>query len=211
MLEPIIWHEDGEVRQVDQLVQFSDRLPNVFRQRMEQLEAVHRWLAGYFHAVAILLQIPGAAEYRCTDDERTDFWDFIWTHDTDVPLTLLAETLDRLDAADLITQVPGGDDYHPRKLPDEVHLRLAMLDRNELLNVVAECLDRLLVVPELEVEAELYGIEGMGGMGGMGAPPRRRWWPFGKAASRRTAREGGPTRKDSRPRESGRRREGRTS
>ncbi len=183
MLEPIIWHEGGEVRQVGRLVQFSDRLPTVFRQRMEQLEAVHRWLAGYFHAVAILLQIPGAAEYRCTEEERTDFWDFIWTHDTDLTLTMLAAALDHLGTKNLIHQVPGGDDYRPGKLPHEVLRRLAALDRNGLLNVVAECLDRLLVVPQLEDEAELYGIEGTGGMG---APPRRWWWPFGRSAGHRT-------------------------
>jgi hypothetical protein len=48
---------------------------------------------------------------------------------------------------------------------------LAERDRNGLLNVVAECLDRLLVVPELEEEAALYDIDPW---------PRRRWWPFGR-------------------------------
>ncbi len=179
MLEPIIWREDDAVRQVDRLVRFSDRLPTVFRQRMEQLEAVHRWLAGYFQAVAILLQIPGAAEYRWTEDERTDFWDFIWTSDTHLTRTLLATALGNLDAKELICEVPGGEDYRSRRLPHDVHLRLALLDRNELLNVVAECLDRLLVVPELEDEAELYGIA---------APPRRWWWPFRRKARSRKAR-----------------------
>ncbi len=176
MLEPITWYEEGEVRQIDRLVQFSDRLPGVFRQRMEQLEAVHRWLAGYFQAVAILLQIPGAAEYRCIDDQRADFWDHTWTRDGDVTRSLLAAALGRLDAASLMDQVPGGSDYRTRRLPHEVHLRLAALDRNELLNVVAACLDRLLVVPELEDEAELYGID---------APPPRWWWPFDRSRGRR--------------------------
>ncbi len=179
MLEPIIWREDNGVRQVDRLVRFSDRLPSVFRRRMEQLETVHRWLAGYFEAVAILLQIPGAAEYRWTEDQRTDFWDLIWSNDTHLTRTLLAAALGNLNARELMREVPGGKRYRSRRLPHEVHLRLAVLDRNELLNVVAECLDRLLVVPELDDEAELHGID---------APPRRWWWPFGRKARSRKAR-----------------------
>ncbi len=179
MLEPVNWWEGERHYQVGRRVRYSDRLPGVFRCRMEQLEAVHRWLAAYFHAVAILLQIPGAAEYRWTEDERTDFWDFIWTNDTHLTRTLLATALGNLDAKELMREVPGGERYRSRKLPNEVHLRLAALGRNGLLNVVAECLDRLLVVPELKDEAELYGMD---------APPRRWWWPFERTARSRKAR-----------------------
>ncbi len=180
MLEPIIWRENGEVRRFNQLVQYSDRLPSVFRQRLEQLQAVHRWLAGYFQAVGILLQIPGATEYRCTDDERTNFWDFIWTRDTRMTLTFLAAVLGQLEAEELMAQVPGGTDYRPRRLPRDVQTRLAGLDVVELIDVVAACLDRLLVVPELLVEAEHYGIDPL---------PGRGWWPFGR---QRSAREPDP-------------------
>ncbi len=159
MLEPVIWHKNGEVRRFGRLVQYSDRLPSVFRRRMEQLEAIHRWLAGYFQAIGILLQIPGAAEYHCTDDERTNFWDFIWTRDTHMTLTFLAAALEHLDAKDLMDQVPGGTNYRPRRLPQKVQTRLAGLGGDELIDIVAACLDRLLVVPELPVEAEHYGID----------------------------------------------------
>ncbi len=187
MLEPIICRENGEVRRFDRLVQHSDRLPSVFRHRLEQLQAVHRWLAGYFQAVGILLQIPGATQCHCTDDERTDFWNVIWTRDTRMTLTFLAAVLKQLDAEDLMAQVPAGTDYRPGRLPRDVQTRLAGLDEDELIDVVAAYVDRLLVVPELAVEAELYGID---------PPPRRWWWPFDRQRSAREqdtdpARDGG--------------------
>lgn len=177
MLEPIVWRDDGEIRQLGLEVRLSDGLPSVFRRRMKQLEAVQRWLAGYFNAVAILLQIPGAAEYRFDEDERADFGEFIWTRDPRRPLTLLSAALGNLEAKHLMSQAPGGANFRPCKLPHEVHLRLAVLDRNGLLNVAADCLDRLLVVPEVEDLSELHGIE----------PPRRWWRLFG--GKRRRGRE----------------------
>ena len=71
--------------------------------------------------------------------------------------SILAEALERLDASSLIDQVRGADAYHPRKLPVELRLMLAERDRNGVMNIVAECLDRLMVIPELgEEERSLY-------------------------------------------------------
>ena len=159
MLKPIISREGDQVTQLSDQVRFTDRLTDVFRYRMDQLEAVHRWLAGYFEAVGILLQIPGAADYRhqeyASDD---DLWDLIWNPDAKSTLNVLAATLERLDAGELLRQVPGGEGLKRRPLPVEARVRLAERDRLGLLNVVADCLDRLLVVPNIPGQAETYGL-----------------------------------------------------
>lgn len=182
MLEPIITREGDQVTQLSDEVRFTDRLTDVFRCRMDQLEAVHRWLAGYFQAVGILLQIPGAADYRyheyASDD---DLWDLIWNPDTKSTLNILAATLERLDAGKLLRQVPGGEGLKRRPLPVEARVRLAERDRLGLLNVVADCLDRLLVVPNIPGHAEIYGLTGEGG-------PKSRGRRAGSARRTRTVR-----------------------
>ncbi len=159
MLRPLISQKGEEISRISDEVRFTDRLTDVFRCRMEQLGAIHRWLSGYFRAVGILLQIPGAAEYRWIEDESdNDLWDLIWNPDTTSTLNVLAATLERLDAGELLGQVPGGDGFKPRALPVEARVRLAERDRVGLLNVVAACLDRLLVVPNIEGQPESYGL-----------------------------------------------------
>lgn len=157
MLEPITWQKGERSQQVGRLVHYSDRLPDVFRARMKQLEAIHRWLGGYFQAVGIMLQIPGAGEYESScEDEEWDM-DFVWRADRDMLVSILAEALERLDAGALIQQVPGVGAYQPRDLPVDLRIALAEFGRNELLNVVAGCLDRFMVIPELgEEERSLY-------------------------------------------------------
>ncbi len=54
--------------------------------------------------------------------------------------------------------MPGGDGFTPRTLPVEARVRLAERDRMGLLNLVAMCLDRLLVVPNIDGEPELCGL-----------------------------------------------------
>ncbi len=149
----------GEVTWINEQVRFGDRLPDVFRRQMEQLGVIHRWLSGYFRAAGILLQIPGAAAYRWIEDETDDdLWDLIWNPDATSTLNVLAAALERLDAGELLGQVPGGDGFKRRALPVEARVRLAERDRMGLLNVVADCLDRLLVVPNIEGQAESYGL-----------------------------------------------------
>ena len=174
MLEPLNWTEGGEHFQIGRRLRYTDRPAGVFAARMRQLEAVHRWLAGYFQAASILLQLPGGADYVCVepedDDEHDLGWDLIDWSDLDGLLSVLAACFERLEAeADLIRQLPGGKDFRPRALPMDLRLWLAEQDDNGVLNLVAECLDRLLVIPRLgEQERRLYECHG--------EPRRRRWW-----------------------------------
>jgi len=97
LLSPIIMGEGEACRQINHTVRWTDRLTDACRCRMEQLEKIHKWLAGYVQAVGIMLQIPGAAEYRfpeCAGDEH--LWDLIWSTDT-------ASTL-----SEYVTQLVGG-------------------------------------------------------------------------------------------------------
>ncbi len=157
MLESIKWREGGEVLQINSLVQYTDRPVRAFRARMEQLQAVHRWLAGYLHALSILVQIPGAAEYRwrepANDDEALER---IASADRDELLAILAAALGRLAAGELMGQVPGGERRGVCLPGPELRIALAGLDRRGLIQVVAECLDRLLVIPHVGAEAEFH-------------------------------------------------------
>ncbi len=174
MLDPLNWTEGGEHFQIGRRLRYTDRPAGVFAARMRQLEAVQRWLAGYFQAAAILLQLPGGADYVCVepegDDEHDPGWDPIDWADLDALLSVLAACFERLEAeAGLIRQLPGGADFRPRALPMDLRLWLAEQDDNGVLNLVAECLDRLLVIPRLgEEERRLYECPG--------EPRRRRWW-----------------------------------
>ena len=179
MLEPVNWSEGEEHFQVGSRVRYSDRLAGVFGARMRQLETTHRWLAGFFQAAAIIIQLPGGADYRCDQDGDDDpgngaedpAWELIWKADRDTLLSILAECFGRLEAEEVMGQVPGGMDYRQRELPVSFRLMLAERDGNGVLGVVAECLDRLLVIPQLpEEERRLYDCP---------EPPRRRrrsWW-----------------------------------
>jgi hypothetical protein len=159
LLSPIIMGEGEACRQINHTVRWTDRLTDACRCRMEQLEKIHKWLPGYVQAVGIMLQIPGAAEYRfaeCAGDEH--LWDLIWNTDTASTLSVLGAALKRLDAAHLLRQTPGGHDFRPAPLPVKAQVALAERDRNGLLNVVADCLDRILVTPNIPGELELIGL-----------------------------------------------------
>ncbi len=152
-------HDGDDVTRIFKQVRYTDGLPDVFGKRMEQLGKIQRWLGGYFRAVGIMLQIPGGAEYRYIEDERDDeLWDLIWHADAASTLNVLAAALERLDAGELLGQVPGGDRFKRRTLPVEARVHLAERDRMSLLRVAATCLDRLLVVQHIEGELESYGL-----------------------------------------------------
>jgi hypothetical protein len=158
MLEAFKWQEFGREGQVHPLVRYTDDLPNALRRRMEQMERIQRGLIGYCHAVSILLQIPAAADYRPVRHERTDFYDYIWRRDSGWPITVLKEALAALDAVHLLPLAFRG--ASSCRLPQRDSGRIAGLSRNSLLNVVAECLDRLIVVPLWEAEADLTDVDG---------------------------------------------------
>jgi hypothetical protein len=158
--------DDADIREdtvtrIYQQLRFTDHPADVFRRRMEQLESLLRWLGGYFRAVGVLLQVPGAAAYRYQEHASDDdLWPLVWNADPKSTINVLAAALDRLDSAPLLSQVPGGEAFKPRPLPVEARVRIAERDRAGLLAVVADCLDRLLVVPHIPGEAEMYGLVG---------------------------------------------------
>ncbi len=150
------WRSDDGIIRGGDLVHTLSSLPEVFRDRMKQLEEVNRWLGAYFQVVAILLQIPGGAEYDWVEENPAE--EYAWDADRDMLFSILAEALERLDAASVMDQVPGADAYKPRKLPVELRLMLAERERDAVLNVVALCLDRLMVIPALaDEDRSLYG------------------------------------------------------
>src|SRR5262245_40828952 len=158
MLEALGWKEHGREGHVHPRVRHTDDLPNALRRRMEQMERIQRGLIGYCHAVSILLQIPDGADYRPVRHERTDFYDYIWRRESGWPITVLKEALSALDAVHLLPLSFRGTSSC--RLSQRDSGRIAGLSRNSWLNVVAECLDRLIVVPLWEAEAELMEVEG---------------------------------------------------
>ena len=175
MLRTLDWRERGKRIQVGERVRYCDRLPGVFAARMRQLETIHHWLADFFQAVVVMLQIPGGVDFEY-DEEESEIsqaaWDLISKADRGLLLSILAECFERLDAPEnLIHQVPGGRDYKRRDLPMDFRLTLAEQEANSLLNIVAECLDLLLVIPHLDAELQRrYAV--------FDQPPSSRWRRF---------------------------------
>ena len=155
MLKPLMWSQGDRDFEVDDLVRFSECLPGVFAARMRQMQDACRALAGFFHAAAVMMQIPGGADYECfsPDDENTvdvDDWEFIQHADLDMLFSIMAECFKRLGAdPKLLEQVPGGKDYRAVKLPVSLRLTIAEQSRKGHLNIVAACLDRIIVIPLL--------------------------------------------------------------
>lgn len=122
---------------------------------MAELARDHLRLGLCFRALAIMLQVPGAAGYEWLGDDDDEFGNATWHRlrdcDQNTLLNVLADCLARLGADELLKQVPGAEAYQP----DPVSKRWKKwLDKREalesgLLNVIAECLDRLIVRPGL--------------------------------------------------------------
>jgi hypothetical protein len=158
--------KDGQFKDGDKLVAVtldvagSYRLPMVFQYWMAEVARDHLRLGVYFGAMAIMLQIPGAAGYEWVADD--DLGDAAYTltraSDRNTLLNVLAVCLERLRAKELIEQVPAGD-YYEEELPRKWKSLLNKLGKmeNGLLTVVAQCLDALVVEPglaEIEKAAE---------------------------------------------------------
>ena len=129
-------------------------------------------LGVYFRAQAIMIQIPGAADYHdlCPDDvdenrpaETDDPYDWLHGVDRGTVLGVLAECLRRLDAAHILKRIPDVKRIRPKKLSAKWHKYLDRLAEYEcgLLNVVAECLDELIVRP---------------GFAAIDCGPQTTWW-----------------------------------
>ncbi|MCH8912898.1 MAG: hypothetical protein IIA33_04950 [Planctomycetes bacterium] len=109
-------------------------------------------LGVYFRALGIMLQIPGAPDYEWFSDadgeDQFETDDLFNGSDENTLFTVLGEALERLGVGHLMEQLPEAD-YQAVELDDEWQ---AMLDRREknkngLLSLVADCLDRLIVDP----------------------------------------------------------------
>jgi hypothetical protein len=126
--------------------------------------ALHLWLAitldeqahlsAYFHALALFLRVLGTGTYDwVADDEDADSLAKLVTSAPPARVhALLAAALKRLDAETLLAQVPAWEKIRYRKLPPDWQ---ALLERyaqlpHGLLNVVAECLDELIVRRKLK-------------------------------------------------------------
>ncbi len=103
----------------------------------------------YFRGMAIMLQVPGAAEYEWLgdDDEPPELYQ---AADRNTLLNVLADCLERLGVPHLMQQVPAPD-YEAAELPAAWKRLIArrVKLKNGLLTVVAECLDELVVRPGL--------------------------------------------------------------
>ncbi len=143
MPERICTDDKPPVRLGDFLSHSGPLLPT-FRLRMNQIADDARWLGGFFHAAAIILQLPGGADYRPNEKSRLDFFSTICVHDRRRPLGLLLEVLRRLGSETLLAQVPGGDGP---TLPPARHVkrRFNKMTQPQLVQVAANCLDRLMV------------------------------------------------------------------
>ena len=132
----------------------SEPLTMAFQFWMAEVARDMLRLGVYFRAVAIMLQIPGAAEYQWVEDEgenENETPNLIAGSGQNTLRNVLAECLERLGAKPLMEQVAGAD-YEAEELSDEWR---AVLDKREkvkngLLTVVAECLDKLVVRPGME-------------------------------------------------------------
>lgn len=139
-------HEGGETVSVTTRVRFSGCLPSVFRLHREESERDRRRMAAYFRAVAIMLQVPGGEVYAFRETgDRMDA--VIERSDAATVRALLRACLGRLGAEGLMAQVPGGRPAQRRRLPARLTRMLQRRGRDDLLNVVAECLDELIVRP----------------------------------------------------------------
>ncbi len=172
MLQSPTFNIDGRLEDFYPEVRSSKDLPLTLQFWMAYVARDLLQLGVLFRAAAIMCQVPGAGRYEVElfDDANDELGDqdedpqcWVGGVERDTVFTVLAECLRRLGAADLMEQVPGAADYKREELSDEWKEYLDNLNEIEhgLQNVVAECLDELIVRP---------------GMAEIDAEPRPSWW-----------------------------------
>ncbi len=172
MLEADSINIDGKFFSLQTDLRSCEDLPALLQRWMVYVARDLLQLGVFFRAAGIMLQVPGAARYEYLvyddleddlpdDDEDPHHW--VIHADADTVFNVLADCLRRLDAGDLMEQVPGAADYKREELSDEWKEYLDNLNGIEhgLQNVVAECLDELIVQP---------------GMAEIGLEPQPTWW-----------------------------------
>ncbi len=172
MLQTDGFEIDGEMVCFFPDVRGSDGLPVALQFWAAYVARDLLQLGVLFRAAAIMLQVPGAGRYEVElyDDANDELGDqdedpqcWVGGAERDTVFTVLAECLRRLGAADLMEQVPGAADYEREELSAKwkKYLGRRAETKHGLLNVVAECLDELIVRP---------------GMAEIDAEPRPSWW-----------------------------------
>jgi len=166
MLESPTFKIDGNLVAFFTAVRSSEDLPSVLQFWMAYVARDLLRLGVFFRAAALMQQLPGGACYRPVPyddnddnapDEDEDPWQWVGRADRDTAFNVLAECLRRLGAAGVMNQIPGGKDYQREELSAEWK---EYLDRHGkikhgLLNVIAQCLDELVVQPGMEeIDAE---------------------------------------------------------
>ncbi len=166
MLEAIEIRDGDKEAYVGAYVRTSYPLAAVFGIVMTALEGEHRRLGVYFDAVTLMLKLPGSSDFEheelldgleeriASSDEKTLFNVLsqcvrqLLAEDRAIRIHQLQGPDERL-VRQIIEQVPGGADFRGESLPATLCGRIDQLSRNGLLNVVAECLDRLMIEPSL--------------------------------------------------------------
>lgn len=168
MLESPTFKIDGKLVAFFTDVRSVENLPATLQFWMAYLARDLLRLGVFFRAAALMQQLPGGARYRSVvyddlddnapnEDEDPRRW--VRHADRCTTFNVLGECLRRLGAAGVMKQIPGGKDYEREELSAEWK---EYLDRQAkikcgLLNVIAECLDELIVRPGMaEIDAEPY-------------------------------------------------------
>ncbi len=158
MLESPTFQIDGEPESFFLDLRSSKNLPVALQFWMANMTRDLLQLGVFFRAAAIMLQVPGAAGYEDViyDDQDPDGPDadedpasWVGGADWDTTFSVLAECLRRLEAEHLMEQVPGAAKYEREELSTEwkEYLDRRAATEHGLLNVVAVCLDEVIVRP----------------------------------------------------------------
>ena len=172
VLESHAFQSDGQQCHFYTDVRDTEDLPTVLQFWMAHAARDLLRLGVYFRAAALMCQIPGGARYRHVphddvDDDLPDHdedpWRWVRGADPGTVFNVLAECLRRRGAAGVMKQVPGGQEYERIELSAEWkdYLDRRAKTKHGLLNVIAECLDELIVRP---------------GMAEIDAEPQPTWW-----------------------------------
>jgi hypothetical protein len=156
--EPRYISPDDRLEGDDCCVRITRNLPATLQFRVAYAARELLRIGVQVRALGILLQLPGGADYHylCHDDDKENTPPeaddpYVWLHDANrgTVLGVLTECFHRFDAADAIKWIPEVKHIEPEKLSTKWQRYLNRQAKYEcgLLNVVAECLDQLVVRP----------------------------------------------------------------
>ena len=139
-------------------LRFSGHLPLAVRLHREEMERDLQRTRAFFRALTIMLQVPGGSRYIY--QETPDRMDAVIAEsDAGTVRAIVKACLDRLGCRELIQCVPDCRAGNGCELPVTLAVMVQRRERVGLLNVLAECLDELLVRPvwrELSSEDRVY-------------------------------------------------------